>query len=851
MNMDVLARIPLAVRLCPPLAGGIRRGEPVTAGVPLPMGACSDSAQVTLQDERGTAVACEALVVERWHDQSIRWLTLRWHADAPATYKMLVRPQTAAAAARRQIPILDQSGPHPRLRIGSLQLTVMPDPDCLIVVSDSTISRRVRIETTDRDGRPGTVELGDVRVESASELFARVAIRGRVALGDDTLLIAARLDFYAELPVVRLSFTLHNPRRAQHAGGFWELGDRGSVYLRDASICIELSEPASRVMCRAEPGARPITGQPMVELYQDSSGGSNWRSPVHVNREGRVASQFCGYRLRTEDTETTGERAAPVLEVEAASSYTAAAVRHFWQNFPKALESDGTRITVRLFPRQFGDVHEIQGGEQKTHHLGIAFGRDPVAEEPLSWIIQPAVAAPLPDCYEAAPSMPFLTAAMTASDAGYESLVASAIEGPHAFVQKREQIDEFGWRHFGDLYADHESVGHVGDGPLVSHYNNQYDAIAGFAAQFMRSGDLRWWSLMDELAAHVADIDIYRTDQDKAAYNNGLFWHTAHYTNAGRSTHRTYPASAGVPGGGPSNEHNYSTGFLLHHLLTGSSQSREAVIRLADWVLAMDAGQLTPFRWLSRQDTGLASSTRSTQYHGPGRGAAHSITTLINAYRMTGDRRYLNKAESLIRRCIHPSDDLESRQLLDPENRWSYTVFLQTLGRYLHEKVAWGEVDAVFEYARASLLHYARWMAEHEHPYLHRPERLEYPNETWAAQDIRKGEVLLLAAVHARPEEASRFRQRGEFFYDYAVTALLAAPTGTFTRPMVIMIGNGFSRAGLERGSSSDLPAAAESRPFPPPVVFVPQKTVALRRARALVTTGLAMLTLGLLWLLT
>ena len=99
------------------------------------------------------------------------------------------------------------------------------------------------------------------------------------------------------------------------------------------------------------------------------------------------------------------------------------------------------------------------------------------------------------------------------------------------------------------------------DARLVSHYNNQYDAVAGFASQFLRTGDVRWWELMDDLARHVVDIDIYHTDRDKSAYNDGLFWHTSHYVDAGLSTHRSYPQSPRVGGGGPSNEHNYATGL--------------------------------------------------------------------------------------------------------------------------------------------------------------------------------------------------------------------------------------------------------------------------------------------------
>ena len=72
----------------------------------------------------------------------------------------------------------------------------------------------------------------------------------------------------------------------------------------------------------------------------------------------------------------------------------------------------------------------------------------------------------------------------------------------------------------------------------MSHYNNQYDAIAGFATRFLQTGDHRWWTLADELAAHVTDIDLYHTTEDRAAYNGGYFWHTQHYLPA---QHRDAP----------------------------------------------------------------------------------------------------------------------------------------------------------------------------------------------------------------------------------------------------------------------------------------------------------------------
>ena len=68
--------------------------------------------------------------------------------------------------------------------------------------------------------------------------------------------------------------------------------------------------------------------------------------------------------------------------------------------------------------------------------------------------------------------------------------------------------------------------------------------------------------------------------------------------DASTATHRSY-ASANRPspissyGGGPGAEHNYTSGLLLYHYLTGDRRAREAVIQLSDWVIAMDDGAQT------------------------------------------------------------------------------------------------------------------------------------------------------------------------------------------------------------------------------------------------------------------
>jgi hypothetical protein len=349
---------------------------------------------------------------------------------------------------------------------------------------------------------------------------------------------------------------------------------------------------------------------------------------------------------------------------------------------------------------------------------------------------------------------------------------------------------------------------------------------------------------MEELATHVIDIDIYHTDRDKSAYNHGLFWHTFHYVDADTGTHRSYPRAQKVNGGGPANEQNYATGLMLHYFLTGSTAARETAVALGQWVIDMDDGAKTVFRWLARGNTGLASSSRTADYHGPGRGAANSISVLLDAHRLSGDAAYLIKAEQLIRRCIHPSDDIPARDLLDAENRWFYIMFLQSLGKYLDYKADCGQLDFGYAYAQASLLHYARWMAAQEYPYLHKPEILEYPTETWAAQDMRKSEVFKYAAKHAEGEERALFLKQGDFFFRYSVDTLAAMPTRTLARPAVLLLSFGFMQAYFKHHPETAAPRVAFSADFGKPEVFVPQKTKAKKRlvlfAAATAVGGLA-----------
>ncbi len=834
---------------------GARTGEPVTCGVPWPEGALLDARALRLVGADGREQPLQARALDRWPDGSVRWCLVDWLASSADSPQLVVgtvpdREPSSPLSARES-----EDGTWV-VDTGVAKLALRPGgnfPFDSVVVDGAPVIEATRSGLVARDdaGCVYQAKVDTLRLEEAGPV--RVALRANgylVARGGSRLLdLEVRLHFFHESAVVRTDVAITNPRPAGHPGGMWSLGNDGSIYLRDLSLSLALPARDDRAEVRLSerPGVPLTPSEGPYELYQASSGGENWQSSAHVDRFGEIPMPFSGYRLRRGEGVENGDRATPIAQVHGGGSSLGVSAPEFWQNFPKALEAGPSGVILRLFPHQQESCHELQGGERKTHTCYLSFAHDHISESELEWTRNPTIAHASPEWYAASGAVPHLTPVGADSNAGYISLVGRALDGGDTLERKRERVDEYGWRHFGDVWADHEAARHEGATPLISHYNNQYDMVGGMSVQFLRSGDGRWHRQMCQLARHVVDIDVYHTDKDKSAYNGGMFWHTVHYIDAGPSTHRSYPRAEGVPGGGPSSGHLYAEGLWLYYLLTGDPDARAAVIGLGDYVVGADDGRQTIFRFLDRGPTGHVSNSGFDDYHGPGRSGANAISTLVTAHRASGDDRYLEKADELLRRCIHPEDNLEALDLLDADRKWFYTMFLQSLGGFLDYRAELGRIDEHYAYARAALLHYATWAAEHEYPYLEKPETLEFPTETWAAQDLRKSEMFRVAARHATGELRSRFLERARFFFDASIERLEREETRTFTRPIALLLSNGWRQAWFDQNDVEPAPPSLRERvDFGTPEPFVSQKRRALHKAKRLMVAAWAVAVLGL-----
>jgi PcRGLX-like N-terminal RIFT barrel domain len=818
--------------------GIYRCGEPVSCGIPLIKGDVYRADELQLVDGAGQNLPACFTPLAHWNDKSIKWVLADFQVDIAGNEKKVLR-----LAQIKSIDALSQ--PNLTVKVeekddcyyvdtGACRFTITKTGllrlDSAVLTEPNVLPKPITTKLTDKEGNKWQpyIELYDL--ERSNNLLLVLSLSGCFGNGQTSheLRFKCRYHFFAGKGTVRIDFTIWNPQAAIHKRGVWDLGDEHSIFFKDLTIEIPVVGE-SRCQYALTPGSAMQTGEEGLLIYQDSSGGENWQSTVHINQNDEIPVSFKGYRVYGNDKLLAeGDRATPFMSLIKDQVSCTCTLPHFWQNFPKALSFGDHSIAVKLFPDGFNDLFELQGGEQKTHKVFIHFGNDDQDE------IQRLVASMHEPLYPHVESRQYSLAGIAprpvplddmSNDPDcvkYQEYISTAIKGNRSFFKRREIIDEYGWRNFGEMYADHEAVSHTGNTPFISHYNNQYDGIKGGLIQFMRTGDREWYRLAEELACHVADIDIYRTDRDRYEYNNGLFWHTDHHVDACTATHRTTSEKhfalkdPRFIGGGPSYEHNYSSGFCYLYWMTGEEPFKECVLRFADYISRGLDGPDTLLEYtrnvIKKLKVNLKLSAGATPFgsaygltSGPGRGSGNALNTLIDSYLITSDTRYLQKAGWLIRQCVAPDDDIDSRDLLNAELRWMYLIFLQALGRYLEVCVDRQQWDDDFHYARATFVNYAEWMRKNEYPYLEKPEILEFPNETWAAQDIRKADILALAVRYCEKGKRDAFLQKSRYFFEKTLEHVLDFGENSFlTRPIVVLMTNGLTYMEIVKDTATD-----------------------------------------------
>lgn len=848
----------------------IARNVPVVAGLCVPKGRIGDAVRGGV-DGFGAAVDAQFEILNRWNDGSARWILASFVAPEVSSKGReigLIAAPGNSCEIQNEYGVTTVKVTNGRIRVVTRDLN-----------SDPPMERTLNLT-------PTICRIGDeklplqfdgIREEVVGPVRQVFVISSRIR-SMPFVTLQLRLTHWASAGLLQVETRIRNTRRARHSGGLWDLGDTGSFRFQslEVAICSDEIPGGATTHWKGETDQPTRSTMSDVSLRQFGSGGRFWCSSNHVNASGRIDVKARGYEATSDAGTLRGYRARPTFLIESDSSFLAVAVPEFWQQFPGSVAAAMGSLEVGLFPDLKFVTHELQGGEQKTRSFWLATGPGTGDICSLDWVhdaprlLQPASSIAdanvlpwfccSPTCLKSGigkltpPGQSTTASACTHSDSKTQSAAEDssifgarfetnratadrfaeylhrATTGSFSIDARRASIDEYGWRNFGDVPADHEQTHYAGSNTIVSHYNNQFDMIFGSILQLAASGDLKWFDLLDPLARHVMDVDIYHTSSDRAAFNGGLFWHTDHYVDAHSCTHRTYSHHNQQPeqpyGGGPGCEHNYTTGLLHYYFLTGNPEARESVLSLAEWVIQMDDGRKTVFGLFDPGPTGAASATVSEHFHGPGRGAGNSINALLDAWLLTGSVRFLEKLEELIRRCVHPSQNPDDLHLLDAEGHWSYTVFLTSLGRYLLAKRDAEMFDSMFSYSRDVMKTYGRWMAARERRTLDCPDQLQYPTEAWAAQDFRKANVLRIAATcEDDAAQASAMRSKANTISDAAWNDMEAFGDASLNaRCLSILMTEGHRDLFHRTSKPTQIPNDPATYDFGTWSMFIPQK---------------------------
>lgn len=582
---------------------------------------------------------------------------------------------------------------------------------------------------------------------------------------------------------IKGNVSFSNPRAALHPNGQWDLGDPHSVHLKEIALSTQVLSGKSAAVVNNEKYVN--AKNECLSLYQASSGKENWRSNVHVNAQNIVPLHFKGFRLYREQEELIrGGHAVPHGYIDNIRSPINVQVEKFWQNAPSSMTVQKDIISLSLLGSRYAEPIELQPGEQKTREF--SFSQNLVTNVEVSMS---------PDWVSKSNVMPFFRNEISPLN----ELIKEGIEGENSFFIKRDTLDEFGWRHFGEIYADHEKALNLDEDYFVSHYNNQYDPIFGMLYQWLITGEQRWFKLADDLARHVADIDVYHTSEDKPEYSGGMFWHTDHYVQAYTATHRTYSKQQPsdvyddhAGGGGPGGQHCYTNGLTLHYLLTGYMPAKKAVLSIVNWISNYYEGDGTLLgALLSLKNSGAPGLKDVKRNKYPlDRGTGNYLQALLDRFELQGNLSDIEMAGLIIKHTASTDDNLDEYHLHEVESTWFYTVFLQAVCRFIAIKERLAQNDRDYVHAVLVLSHFARWMIQNEYAYLDKPEILEFPNQTWSGQDIRKLCVLNFASNYLSKDMASLAMEKVTELQRVIIERLSISDESKTTRVLCLMMQN-------------------------------------------------------------
>jgi len=568
----------VAFELHVPETGGLaRQGEIAVQGLPFPRRCVTDPSRVAVF-AGDQVLPVQTRVVSRWPDGSAKTALVSFPADvgadevgqyrveagqgvtaAPATGLTVdetdtaIRIDTGPLQAQlskvdgRLFDVVTRGGQELKPAGAEWELIVETEDGRILHSGGSTVSST---QVVDRGPlRALIVRKGTLLATDAATLQYRLTVEATA--GSDNLRVEATLvNTGGELYLMRWSLHLAGVAAAEAralVGETWQPANDGAVLYqhREDTYTWTGSAGAASRQAGKQPGFVRLGGVAI---------GTHWfweRYPQAI-RFSQQGVRFDFIPEAFDDADLPTRWRDRMLEMT--DRYTVGGV-----GYP---QSPGKMGLFRLAP-----------GEALSQEVGFQFDGQPGAAADFRWLTHRLRAVPAPEYTASTLAFGEFHPVDPARYARYEESTERCRDG---YLAQREKRREYGFENFGDNTFE------WGYGPSYTYWSNsEYDHHHGFALQYLRSADPRWWTMCDHTARHYRDVVVNHGGQPYDGTHGGPRHHNATSVWMPQSEEQYWIAdhcAAGASAG-----HSWVQGMIDYWMLTGDPWAEEVVHQLETW----------------------------------------------------------------------------------------------------------------------------------------------------------------------------------------------------------------------------------------------------------------------------
>lgn len=366
-----------------------------------------------------------------------------------------------------------------------------------------------------------------------------------------------------------------------------------------------------------------------------------------------------------------GTRSDGGIRVDDGTTAISAAVRHFWQSYPKAMSFDDGALKIELWPKEpgekwpadlpkrWGDAYEFEGGRHKTYEVAIGFSRPGTAahaqnvlartdhfQNPPAVTIDPAYVQSTRSTLGAfaIPSMPGPSLSMVEAQEHHARMQLGQVDvafcdpqgsggeiPPASLVTQREtrghalpsavyNLDLYGYTNFGDLPHD------------LGYCYGHHDWVRGLFINWLRFGKREFLDIGTEMLRYRYDYGQYHCqDQQDPVWKwyNGFQRFEVGFHGARLKDFEPGGEATGVP------QNTWLEGLLIAHAVTGDPRALETARENAD-------AFVNYFTVSGATDPTLVRG--ALDYFGQLSAMSVGVHQLLAFYEYTGEQRYFDTA---------------------------------------------------------------------------------------------------------------------------------------------------------------------------------------------------------------